>query len=60
MRKEYITPVSEFISLNIEPVMVLTGSITGGFDEDSDSPMDSEDQGANKQLGSWSDIWNNM
>ena len=57
MRKEYITPVSEFISLNIEPVM-LTGSITGGFDEDL--PMDSEDQGANEQLGSWSDIWNNM
>ena len=58
MKKEYITPVSEIVSLNIEPVMVLTGSITGGFDEYS--PMDSEDQDANEQLGSWSDIWNNM
>ena len=57
-RKEYTTPAAEIVT--ILPAAMLAGSLTLGGDDDYVDP-DTDDGGwANKQQGSWSDIWSNM
>lgn len=57
MKKIYITPEIETICLGTEPIMG-SGSITGGFEDDS--PIDPDDQGAGGHRGDWDNIWGNM
>lgn len=57
IKKRYMTPVTETVLLDINPIMT-TGSITGGFDDDE--IMDSEDQGAGSHRSDWENIWEGM
>ena len=57
-RKEYTTPAAEIVT--ILPAAMLAGSLTLGGDDDYVDIEDGSGGWANKQPGSWSDIWNNM
>ena len=52
-----MTPVTETVLLDINPIMT-SGSITGGFEDDEN--LDPDDQGAGGHRGDWNDIWGNM
>ena len=57
IKKIYMTPVTETVLLDINPIMT-SGSITGGFEDDEN--LDPDDQGAGGHRGDWNDIWGNM
>ena len=55
-KKIYMTPTASAVEFEFSPVMqnsLLTPPGSGDFGDD-------EDQATKEQLGSWSDIWNNM
>ena len=55
-KKKYMTPTTSAVEFEFSAVMQMSLPTTegeGGFGDD-------EDQATKEQVGSWSDIWNNM
>lgn len=58
-RKEYTAPATEFVTV-APTTIVLAGSLSIGGDDDYVDTEGDDGGWANKQQGSWSDIWSNM
>lgn len=57
MKKEYISPMAEMVSVRIDTIMTDASLLYG---KDKDGKIDSKYQGADELRSDWENIWEGM